>query len=179
MAKLLKWTTVLSLGCAAFFSICCGIVSYDVFLPFAITFVTIFYHLAMRLLVGFVFNCIMDNKADYHKKQYRVSVGEMKLYEKLRVKKWKDKMPTYERATFDPKVHAWGEIAQSMCQAELVHEASALLSFLPIVGGIFFGAFSVFIITSVLAALFDMAFVIMQRYNRGRIMKLLEHGRNK
>ncbi len=179
MAKLIKWTAALSLGCAVLFSVCCRIVSCDVFLPFAITFGTIFYHLSMRLLVALVFTRVMNNKADYHKKRYQVSTGEMKLYGKLRVKKWKDKMPTYVKALFDPGVHTWDEIAQAMCQAELVHKMSAALSFLPVAGGIFFGAFPVFITTSVLAALFDMTFVIMQRYNRYRLMKLLEHGRGK
>jgi glycosyl-4,4'-diaponeurosporenoate acyltransferase len=35
-----------------------------------------------------------------------------------------------------------------------------------------FGAFWVFLITSVLSALMDLLFAIMQRYNRPRILKL-------
>jgi len=46
--------------------------------------------------------------------------------------------------------------------------------FLPIAEGIWFGAYPVFIVTSVLAAGCDTLFVMMQRYNRQRIMKLLE-----
>ena len=68
------------------------------------------------------------------------------------------------------KTHTWDEIAQAMCQAELVHETIVILSFLPILAGIRFGAYPVFIITSVLAAAFDMMFVIMQRYNGPRIV---------
>ena len=83
-------------------------------------------------------------------------------------------MPTYDRTLFDPRVHTWVEIAQAMCQAELIHETIALLSFLPIAAGIWFGAYPVFIVTSALAAGCDMLFVMMQRYNRQRIMKLLE-----
>ena len=45
---------------------------------------------------------------------------------------------------------------------------------LPIAAGVRFGAYLVFIITSVLAAACDMAFVIMQRYNRPRLIKLME-----
>jgi hypothetical protein len=44
------------------------------------------------------------------------------------------------------------------------------LSFLPSLAGIRFGAYPVFIITSVLAVAFDMMFVIMQKYNRPRIL---------
>ena len=62
-----------------------------------------------------------------------------------------------------------------MCQAELVHETIVVLSFLPIAGGIWFGAYPVFIITSVLADGYDLLFVMMQRYNRQRVLTLLAH----
>ena len=97
----------------------------------------------------------------------------MAVYEKLKIKNWKRRMPTYDRTLFDPQVHTWEEIAQAMCQAELIHETTVLLSFLPIAEGIWFGAYPVFIVTSVLAAGCDMLFVMMQRYNRRRIMKLM------
>lgn len=146
-------------------------------LPAAITFGTIAYHLVMRLLVGFIFNLFMDNKADYVKRHYRVSQREMQLYRKLNVKRWKGSMPSYDNTLFDPQKHSWEEIIQAMCQAELVHETIAILSFLPIVAGMWFGDFPVFIITSVAAAMVDMMFVIMQRYNRYRLLQLIEKKR--
>ena len=45
-------------------------------------------------------------------------------------------MPTYDPTLFGPQIHSWDEIAQDMCQAELVHETIVVFSFLPIVGGI-------------------------------------------
>ena len=145
----------------------------EVLLSLAITFGTTAYHFVMRLLVGLVFSSVMNNKADYRKRWYQVGRLEMTIYQKLKVNKWKGKMPTYDRTLFDPRVHTWDEIAQSTCQAELVHETIVLLSFLPVAAGLWFGSYPVFIITSVLAALLDMVFVIMQRYNRQRIIKLL------
>ena len=94
----------------------------------------------------------------------------MAVYEALKVKRWKRRMPTYDNALFDPRLHTWDEVAQAMCQAELVHETIALLSFLPIAAGLRFGAYPVFIVTSVLSAGYDLLFVMMQRYNRQRIM---------
>ena len=149
--------------------------AYGVFLSLAITFGTTSYHVVMRLLVGLTFCVVMQNKADYKKRWYQVGEHEMAFYEKLGIKNWKRKMPTYDHTLFDPRVHTWAKIAQAMCQAELIHETIALLSFLPIAAGIWFGAYPVFIVTSVLAAGCDMLFVMMQRYNRQRIMKLLEH----
>ena len=101
----------------------------------------------------------------------------MAVYEALKVKRWKRRMPTYDNALFDPRLHTWDEVAQAMCQAELVHETIALLSFLPIAAGLRFGAYPVFIVTSVLSAGYDLLFVMMQRYNRQRIMALLERKR--
>lgn len=144
------------------------------FLSLAITFGTTSYHVVMRLLVGLAFRAVMQNKADYKKRWYQVGRHEMAFYEKLSIKNWKRRMPTYDRTLFDPRVHTWVEIAQAMCQAELIHETIVLLSFLPIAAGIWFGAYPVFIATSALAAGCDMLFVMMQRYNRQRIMKLLE-----
>lgn len=128
----------------------------------------------MRWVVAFIYNSIMHNRADYRKRWYQVSKSEMKLYEKLRVKKWKNRMPTYNPSLFDPRQHTWEEIAQVTCQAELGHETIVVLSFAPIVAGHWLGGYPAFIITSILAAMFDMMFVIMQRYNRQRILKLIK-----
>lgn len=38
-------------------------------------------------------------------------------------------MPTYRPDWFDPRLHSWKEIAQTMCQSEVVHEIIAVLSF--------------------------------------------------
>ena len=146
-------------------------------LPFAITFGTCFYHFAMRLLVGHLVNHRMRNKADYRKPWYQLRPFEAKFYKWLKVKKWKGNMPTYDPGVFDPKLHSWVEIAQAMCQAELVHEVIVLLSFLPLFAAIPFGAFPVFLITSLLSAMYDFSFVIMQRYNRPRILKFIEKER--
>ena len=148
--------------------------SSEIWLTFAITFGTTTYHFIMRWVVAFIYNSIMHNKADYRKRRYRVSEAEKKFYEKLRVKKWKKFMPTYNPGLFDPKQRTWDEIAQATCQAELGHETIAVLSFVPILAGHWLGGYPAFVITSVLAAMFDMIFVIMQRYNRQRILKLIK-----
>ena len=82
-------------------------------------------------------------------------------------------MPTYDASLFDPRVHTWEEIAQAMCQAELVHETIAVLGFVPILAGRWFGATVVFVVTSVIAAIVELGFVVMQRYNRQRVIMML------
>lgn len=88
----------------------------EVFLPLAITFGTIAYHIVMRLLVGLAFRIAMQNQADYKKRWYQVGRHEMSIYEKLNIKNWKCRMPTYDRTLFDPRLHTWKKIAQAMCQ---------------------------------------------------------------
>lgn len=168
----MKWVTAVSfLLCAVFSGL--SLAGQDWAISFAITFGTCFYHFAMRLVVGYVLDRIMGNHSDLSKKWYQLRPFEMRLYKVLKVKKWKGNMPTFDPSLFDPKLHSWEEIAQAMCQAEIVHECIVVLSFLPLLGAIPFGSFGVFLITSTLSALYDLSFVIMQRYNRPRIMKLI------
>ena len=146
-------------------------------LSLCISFGTVFYHLAMRLTVGHIYDHAMQNRANLSSKRWQLRPWEKSLYEKLGVKKWKGNMPTYDPSCFDPKLHSWEEIVQAMCQAEIVHEVIVVFSFLPLLAAIPFGAFGVFLITSLLAALYDLCFVIMQRFNRPRILKFIEKER--
>lgn len=173
MVKILKIVPAVSLIATLVFSILYKNNSLKILLSLAITCGTVTYHFLMRFLVAFMYNSVMHNKADYRKCWYQVGKYEKTLYEKLKVKKWKNMMPTYDPDIFDPEQHTWDEIAQASCQAELVHETIVVLSFVPVIAGVWFGGYPVFIITSILAALFDMLFVMIQRYNRQRIMKLV------
>lgn len=176
MAKTMKVTAVITFLLTILFA-AVYFLGFHWAMSFAITFGTCFYHFAMRLLVGQIIHCKMQNKAAYQKAWYQLRSFENKLYRILKVKQWKGKMPTYDPDVFDPRIHSWEEIAQAMCQAEIVHEVIAALSFLPLLAAIPFGAFSVFFITSLLAALYDLTFVIMQRFNRPRIIKFIEKER--
>ena len=129
----------------------------------------------MRWLVAFIYNFFMDNHADYRKPWYQVGQWEMKLYEKLQVKRWKNHMPTYNPSLFDPRKRTWDQIAQATCQAELGHETIAVLSFLPIAAEIWFGEYPVFLLTSIAAAGVDLMFAVIQRYNRQRIVNYLRN----
>ena len=128
----------------------------------------------MRLLVGKMFDLLLNNKVDYKKKWFKVGEKERKLYDFLRVKKWKKYFPTYDPDSFDKRQHSWNEIIMAMCQAELVHETIVILSCVPIIFSVWFGATPAFVITSVFAAMFDLTFVMIQRYNRPRVLKILK-----
>ena len=119
----------------------------------------------------------MNNKVDYKRKWFQVSSVEIGFYNAIKVKRWKNTMPTYEPELFSTQNHTWEEIVQAMCQAELVQETIVVLSLLPIIMTIWWGEFWVFLIISVCAALIDLSFVIMQRYNRPRVLRLIKSDR--
>jgi len=172
MANIMKKTAVIALVLTLAFCLLYGVSNNSVIFSLAITSGTIAYHFIARLLGGWSINLLMKNQADYTKKWYQVSATEMKLYQRLKVKQWKNKMPTYDKDTFDISKHSWDEIIQATCQSELVHEINVVISFVPIIASVWFGAFWVFFITSTLSAVFDLLFVFMQRFNRARIMKI-------
>ncbi len=145
-----------------------------VFLSFAITFGTTFYHFAARLLAGLVINARLGNTADYTKPWFAEKAFEKRLYELLNVKKLKKHAPAFEADFFDMKKRTVTEIIMAGCQAEIVHEVIMLISFVPLLFTVWFGSFGVFLTTSLIAAAFDGIFVIIQRYNRPRLVKLAE-----
>lgn len=174
MKKKLYICTILFCLLTAFFIVLFLTTKKGVYFTLSITMGTTAYHFAMRLSVGLLFDATMKNRADYTKKWYQTTRLEDKIYRALGVKKWKKRMPTYEPSYFNPKIHTWEEIAQAMCEAELVHETIIPLSFLPMIAAIWVGALPVFLITSVLAALIDVMSVMIQRYNRPRVIRHIE-----
>lgn len=172
MKKAMKSMMIVAVLATIIFTILYRTTENSVMLSLAITAGTISYHFVIRYVVAGIFNRVMQNRADLSKTWYQQRTWEEKLYKKLHVKKWKSKMPTYEPKNFDLRIHTPEEIAGAMCQAELSHEVIVIFSFLPLFTVPAFGAFWVFLITSVLSAMMDLSFAIMQRYNRPRIMKL-------
>lgn len=66
-------------------------------------------------------------------------------------------------------------VIRATCQAEVVHEIIIIVSFIPVVFSLWVGALPVFIITSFFgAAVCDLVFVVLQRYNRPRLIRLRE-----
>ena len=139
----------------------------------AITFGTIFYHLGMRLAVGGLIDVKYHNQMNYTGWWFRERAFERGFYEKIRVQKWKGRMPTFTPQNFQLRRDAIPEIVQATCQAEVVHEVNMVLSFVPVIFSIWFGSLEVFLITSCVAFIFDGLFVIIQRYNRPRLIRLI------
>lgn len=157
----------------------CRFTANGVFFSLAVTFGTAFYHFALRLAVGLGINAKYHNHMDYNRTWFREKPFEPGLYQKMRVKKWKKRLPTFSPEEFDLKNRSLEEVVQATCQSEIVHEVNMPLSLVPILFSRWFGSFGVFLLTSCAAFLFDGVFVVMQRYNRPRLMRLMKKQKNK
>lgn len=144
-----------------------------VFFAMFVTMLTVFYHFAMRLAVGEVITLLYAKREfRYDAKLYRLSRFEKFIYKKINLKKHKRNAITAKPWQFDIYERTYEELLHNMTQAEVVHEIIMVLSFVPILFSIPFGAIWVFVITSVIACLIDLYFVMIQRFNRPRVLAL-------
>ncbi len=146
----------------------------ELFLTLSISFATTFYHFFIRFLIGPIVTTIFKKHPKLCEKNwFNVSSFEQKFYSKLKVRRWKKYVPTYDKSQFDLTANSTEQIIKNMCDAEAVHEVIIIFAFLPIIATIWFGALEVFVITSIISAIIDTFFVVVQRYNRPRIIRFL------
>ena len=162
-----------SLVCMIAFQAAYAAFGLDVLSTLRTTALTVFYHLAVRLVIGeWLLPKFCARGIDANRAWLRTRSWETSLYRRLKVHRWKGGMPTYSPDEFSMDGRSLAEIVTATCRAELVHEIDAVASFVPLAFARWFGAFPVFFLTSIAAAGFDLVFVMMQRYNRPRLMRL-------
>ena len=145
-------------------------------LSLAIVASTTFYHFAMRLAVGYFVSYVVRPKCDYRNAWMRQHRWENKAYKLLGVHAWKSKFPAFSPEKFDLK-NGLDNVIAATCEAEIVHTVIIFLSYLPLVVACIWGEptdIIIFAITSVFAGLIDLIFVIIQRYNRPRLVRIME-----
>lgn len=142
-----------------------------ILLALAVTSMTVAYHFCIRLVIGNIvplFKARINTESRY----FQVSETEKNIYKKFKVKNWKSNVPTYNPNEFDIKKNSVEQLIINCCNSEIVHTANIIASYIPILFSIQFNSLSVFIITSVLASIYDLQFVVLQRYNRPRLIKI-------
>ena len=179
MPKMMWTTFALTLVGCAFFVFLYHQLGIGWILSVAITFGMIAYHITIRFLSPVILWMINRKKYNYQSKWFRQKKWEPGLYQWLREKHWKKHIMAYDPSEFSMEIHSLEEIVNNMCHAESVHELIVVLSFTSLLFAIPFGAFGVFVVTAVLVAMLDMVFVILQRYNRPRVVALMNKQRNK
>lgn len=138
----------------------CGIVSF-----------MILYHFGLRIYMGRVTKRIhIDYKAPF----FRQRSFEMSLYKLLKVRRWKDKVLTFEPEMYDFKNRTLEQLAATMAKSETDHWINEIISIISIFFTFIWGCFPAFFISALAAMLFDAQFIIVQRYNRPIVLRVIE-----
>lgn len=137
---------------------------------------SILYHFWLRIIMG---NVTKLFRIRHTQRWFREHRFERKLYNLLRVRRWKDKVLTYDPAAFSLEDHTLEEIADTTAKAETDHWVNELISLSTLLFAIPWGAFPVFLITAILGMLFDAQFIVVQRYNRPVVLRVLERQRRR
>ena len=175
MKRIMTLTLTVSSVLYAAFAVLYYSIQQGWMLTCAVTCGIIAYHMLIRFLSPVILHLFFHKRYNPESGWFRQKKWERALYRLLRVKSWKGGIATYDPREFSMKLHSLDEIVNNMCHAEAVHELIILLSFTSLLFAIPFGAFPVFLLTSIGAAGMDSVFVIVQRYNRPRVMQLMRH----
>ena len=147
--------------------------NYVVLLTGIITF-TIMYHFWVRIIMGNV-SKLFKKHIKYNQAFFKEKNFEKKLYKFLRVKEWKGKALTYNPESFSLKEHSLEEIANTMTKSEVDHWINEIISLTSVLFSFIWPELLwAFLISAIAAMIFDSQFIIIQRYNRPRVIKLLE-----
>ena len=136
-----------------------------------VTAFTVMYHLWLRLIMGNVTKLL---RVRHFWPLFRELPFEKGLYRFLRVKQWKDKALTYNPELFSLKDYSLEDIANTTAKAELDHWVNELISLSTLLFALIWGEFWIFGLTAFLAMLFDAQFILIQRYNRPRLLRLMK-----
>jgi len=139
---------------------------------------TIMYHLWLRIIMGNIIK-LFKNHINYKQGFFKERAFEKKLYKLLHVKKWKRRALTYNPELFSLKEYSLEEIANTMCKVEIDHWINEVISLSTLLFAIPWGCFIVFLLSAVFAMIFDSQFIIIQRYNRLRVLKILKRENKK
>ena len=140
------------------------------------------YAAALGILAHPVGQALPRRWFDPHRAPYRCRDWEQggRVYNKLHIRRWKDRLPDMSRLMPDMVRKDLGSdpavLVQETCVAECVHWALTLLS-----AGIFFlwrsgWAALLWLVYNVLG---NVSFIVIQRYNRPRLQKLAEKTRRR
>ena len=150
-----------------------GIASAAFVLWTGVTAFTVMYHLWLRLIMGNVTK-LFRHKLNHKCWWFKEKRGESAFYKLIRVKKWKAHALTYDPTQFSLQDNTLEQIANNMTKAETDHWINVGISLTTLLFALLWGELWIFAITAFAAIIFDGQFIVIQRYNRPRVVKLLK-----
>lgn len=148
-----------------------GVLHNDAVLWIGIVAFMIMYHFWLRIIMG---NVTKRFPIDYNHPWFRQRAFEKKLYKLLYVRRWKDKVLTFDPESFDFKNRTLDQLAHTMAKSEVDHWINEIISLTSVLFSFLWGQTPIFVLTAFLAMLFDAQFIIVQRYNRPIVIKLMK-----
>ncbi len=130
----------------------------------------ILYHFGLRIFFGNITNKF---KINYNHPWYKTRKFEEPLYKLLQVRKWKEKVLTFEPDKYDVKNVTLEQLATTMSKSELDHWINEFISIFSLLFIPLWGCAPAFVISAIAAMLFDAQFIIVQRYNRPIVIRLM------
>ncbi len=129
--------------------------------------------LVLMHLTAPVVRLIFRKAFDYQNVWFREKKFEKKLYHFLRVRQWREKLPSYDLSAIGLGSNSPQQLVQNMCHFEVVHESIAVVGFLPMLFACYGLNFYLLLAFSLLFALLHLCFVAVQRLNRSYVVKLM------
>ena len=140
----------------------------------AILFGSVAIHFLIMFISAPIVFLVFRKKYKYDSFWFRQKGFERKLYKTLKVKEWKAKMPAYDNKEYSLQCNDMETIIHNMCHAEVVHEVVMLASYLPVLLGKLFSNYCLLLALSCVFSCIHLPFVIIQRYNRPRMIRIYE-----
>lgn len=169
MYSVITMTVIISAVC---FTLCySGIYENSVILWTGIVSFMILYHFGLRIHMG---NVTKKWKITYNHPFFRTRGFEKKLYKLLKVRRWKDKVLTFEPEMYDFQNRTLEQLAATMAKSETDHWINEIISVISIFFTFLWGCPAAFLISAIAAMIFDAQFIIVQRYNRPIVLRLLK-----
>ena len=134
------------------------------------------YNFLVRTIIGQTVTFFLRNKNHFYLESawLRPKKFEKPLYRFLKVKKWKKHAVTAIPEQFDLENLPLETVVKNMIQAELVHLIIIFAVLIPILFARQTDFPCLVVIGSVFSAVWDMQYVILQRYNRPKIARLMK-----
>lgn len=178
MKKLMYTVSIVSLASMfLFFGLFIGTKS-DACLILGTSAMAICYHFTVRLVIGNLCD-VFYTPDSINPKEHRFQPKKFEpgLFKAIKIRRWKNSFSSFDPNKLSLRTHSVDELIFEGCKAEVVHWLCAIAGFASLIFSIWFGAISLFIVTSVIGGIYDMCFVVIQRFNRPRLLKIAATGK--
>jgi len=169
MYSVITLTTIISAVC--FVLHYSGTVKSGIVLWTGIVSFMILYHFGFRIYMG---NVTKKWSITYKHPRFKQRSFEKQLYKTLKVRKWKDKVLTFEPDMYDFRNRTPHQLATTMAKSETDHWINEIISIISMFFSFIWGCPAAFIISALAAMVFDARFIVVQRYNRPIVLRLAE-----